>query len=181
MSIFASRYARALADVIVQFHLDTAAIDKQLQSFLAAWDESSQLREVFEDPSVPAVQKIAVLDKINAKLHLAPQVRNFVAVLIEHDRIAAIHEIVTEYRKELQTRLGIYQAEVTTARELNAADKALLLEQVGKLRELAGGQVDATFKLDPAILGGVVVRIGSTVYDGSVLGRVERLKETLKA
>jgi F-type H+-transporting ATPase subunit delta len=178
MSIFASRYARALADVIAQFHLDTAAVDKQLQSFLAAWDESSQLREVFEDPSVPAVQKIAVLDKINAKLHFAPQVRNFVAVLIEHDRIAAIHEIVTEYRKELQTRLGIYQAEVTTARELNAADKTSLLEQVGKL---AKGQVDATFKLDPAILGGVVVRIGSTVYDGSVLGRVERLKETLKA
>jgi F-type H+-transporting ATPase subunit delta len=85
---------------------------------------------------------------------------------------------VPEYYKELQTRLGIHQAEVTTARELNVADKTALLEQVGKL---AKGQVDATFKLDPAILGGVVVRIGSTVYDGSVLGRVERLKETLKS
>ena len=178
MSIFATRYARAFADVVAQFHLDTAAVHKQLDSFLAAWDESGQLREVYGDPSVPAVQKIAVLDALNAKLYLAPQVRNFIAVLIEHDRIASVHEVVAEYYKELQTRLGIHQAEVTTARELNAADKTALLEQVGKL---AKGQVDATFKLDPAILGGVVVRIGSTVYDGSVLGRVERLKETLKA
>jgi len=74
----------------------------------------------------------------------------------------------------LQRRLGVHQAEVTTARELSAEDKATLLAQVA---ELAQGRVDASFKLDPSILGGVVVRIGSKVYDGSVLGRVERLKE----
>jgi len=77
----------------------------------------------------------------------------------------------------LQSRLGVYQAEVVTARELNDADKSILL---GHVADLAKGQVNATFKLDPSILGGVVVRIGSTVYDGSVLGRVERLKEELE-
>ena len=73
-------------------------------------------------------------------------------------------------------RLGVHQAEVTTARELSAADKERLLVHVA---ELAKGPVEATFKLDATILGGVVVRIGSTVYDGSVLGRVERLREEL--
>jgi F-type H+-transporting ATPase subunit delta len=178
MSAFASRYARALADVVAQFHLEVADVQNQLNDFLGTWDESAQLRELFEDPSVPAVQKIAVLDKMKGRLGLAAQVRNFIAVLIEHGRIASVHEVVSEYHKELQSRLGIHQAEVTTARQLNSEDKAAVLAHVAKL---AQGQVEATFKLDASILGGVVVRIGSTVYDGSVLGRVERLKEELSS
>jgi F-type H+-transporting ATPase subunit delta len=178
MAAFASRYARAFADVVAQFHLGAPEVDKQLADFLASWDESPELREVFGDPSVPAEQKIAVLDAMKGKLKLAPQVRNFFAVLIEHGRIGSVHEVVTEYRKELQRRLGISQAEVITARKLNNEDKAALLEQV---KVLAKGQVEATFTQDASILGGVVVRIGSTVYDGSVLGRVERLKEVLES
>ena len=176
MAAFASRYARAFADVVAQFHLEPAEVEKQLHDFLGTWDGSDQLREVFEDPSVPAAQKVATLDKMKGQLRLSPQVRNLLAVLIEHDRIGAVHEVIAEYHKELQTRIGVFQAEVTTARKLNAEDKAALLEQVAKL---AKGQVEATFKLDESILGGVVVRIGSTVYDGSILGRVGRLKEEL--
>jgi F-type H+-transporting ATPase subunit delta len=178
MAAFVSRYARAFADVVAQFHLGAPEVEKQLKDFLATWDESAQLREVFGDPSVPVEQKIAVLDAMKTKLHLAAQVRNFIAVLIEHGRIGAVHEIVAEYQKELQQRLGIHQAEVITARKLNPEDKAKLLEHVA---ELAKGQIDATFTQDESILGGVVVRIGSTVYDGSVLGRIERLKEVLES
>jgi len=176
MAVFATRYARAFADVVAQFHVGASEVDKQLKDFLATWDESAQLREVFEDPSVPVPQKLAVLDKMKGQLKLAPQVRNFLAVLIEHDRIGSVHDVVAEYHKELQQRLGIHQAEITTARKLTSEDRAALLEHVGKL---AQGQVEASFKLDESILGGVIVRIGSTVYDGSVLGRVERLKEEL--
>ncbi len=178
MSAFVSRYSRAFADVVAQFHLGTAEVEQQLQAFVATWDNSTQLREVFEDPSVPSTQKLAVLDAMKAKLGLFPQVRNLLAVLTDHGRISSIHEVVADYHRELQERLGVHQAEVTTARELSAADKAALLTHV---TELAKGRVEASFKLDPAILGGVVVRIGSTVYDGSILGRVERLKETLLA
>jgi F-type H+-transporting ATPase subunit delta len=178
MAAFAARYARAFADVVAEFHLGATEVEKQLNDFVASWDGSPELREVFGDPSVPAVQKIAVLDAMKGKLQLAPQVRNLLAVLVEHGRIGAIHEVVAEYRKELQLRLGIHQAEVTTARKLDAAAKTALLEDIGKL---AKGRVEATFTLDPSILGGVVVRIGSTVYDGSVLGRVERLKEVLSS
>ena len=181
MAIFAVRYAKAFADVVAEFHLGAPAVDQQLQSFLDAWDESAPLREVFGDPSVPVAQKVAVVDAMQSKLHLAPQVRNLLAVLIQHDRITAVHEVVAEYRRELQARLGIHHAEITTARPLNAHDKAALLEQIGSLTQSAAGQVEATFTQDPSILGGVVVRIGSTVYDGSVLGRVERLREALSA
>ena len=176
MALFVSRYAKAFADVVAEFNLGAADVDKQLKDFLATWDDSAELREVFEDPSVPADQKIAVLDKMKGHLHLAPQVRNLLAVLIHNDRIGAVHEVVAEYHKELQLRLGIHQAEITTARKLSADDKETLLKHVS---ELAKGQVEATFKQDESILGGVFVRIGSTVYDGSMLGRVERLKEEL--
>jgi len=176
MSAFASRYARAFADVSASAHLDPAATDRQLSDFLATWDGSRQLREVFEDPSIPAPQKVAILDKMNAKLGLQRELRKLIAVLINHDRIAHIHEVAEAYRREMQERLGIRQAEIVTARELNEQERRSLIEGAARL---AGAQVQATFKLDKNILGGTVIRIGSTVYDGSVRGRLERLREAL--
>jgi len=178
MSILASRYARAFADVITAAHLDTKAIDQQLSDFLGTWDGSTDLRETFENPSIAAVLKISILDKLNAKMGLQKEVRNLIAVLIHNDRIAHVKEVVEAYRIELEERQGIRQAEITTARELGDEEKSTLLAGVGKL---AGAKIQPTFKLDKNILGGTVVRIGSTVYDGSVRGRLERLKEVLVA
>jgi F-type H+-transporting ATPase subunit delta len=115
---------------------------------------------------------------MNAKLGLQKELRNLLAVLINNDRIGQVHEVAAAYRKELQQRLGIRQAEVVTARELNNQDRDALVVEIGKL---AGSRIEASFKLDASILGGTVVRIGSTVYDGSVRGRLERLKESLIA
>src|SRR4051794_39709313 len=176
MAAFASRYARAFADVVASAHLDAAAIDRQLNDFLATWDGSKELRDVFENPAIPAPQKVAILDSMNQKLALARELRNLIAVLINNDRIAHIHEIADAYRAEMQARLGIRQAEIVTARELNDEERRSLIEGTAKL---AGAEVQATFKLDKNILGGTVVRIGSTVYDGSIRGRLERLREAL--
>lgn len=178
MSLFASRYARAFADVVVAAHLDTAAIEEQLDAFLGTWDDSAELRAVFENPAISATQKIAILDKMNAKLGMQKELRNLIAVMIHNDRIAHVKEVATAYRVELEARKGIREAEIITARELGDSEKATLLAGVAKL---AGASIQPTFKLDKAILGGTVVRIGSTVYDGSVRGRLERLKETLIA
>lgn len=175
---FASRYARAFADVVASARLDAAALDRQFQDFLATWDGSSELREVFMNPAVPAVQKVAVLDKLNAKMGVQKELRNLIAVLINNDRIGEVHEVATAWRAEMQERLGIRQAEIVTARELSPAERDELVAGVGKL---AGARIEPKFKLDPAIIGGTVVRIGSTVWDGSVRGRLERLKEALIA
>jgi F-type H+-transporting ATPase subunit delta len=178
MPAFVSHYARAFADVVASYKLDTEAVDLQLGDFLATWDGSPQLREVFENPAIPALQKVAIVDKMNAKLGMVKQLRNLIAVLINNDRISHVHEVVTAYRAELQARQGIRQAEIVTARELSEPERASLLVGVG---QLAGAKVEASFKLDKTILGGTVVRIGSMVYDGSVRGRLERLKEALTA
>lgn len=178
MAAFVSRYAQAFLDVVTDAKLDAAAIDGQLTDFLATWNGSRELREYFVNPAVPALQKVAFLDTLNKLLKLSKELRNLLAVLIDNDRIGQVDEVAIAYRKLLQQQLGIRQAEIVTARELTAAEREALMVEVGKL---AGAKVDATFKLNATILGGTVVRIGSTVYDGSVRGRLDRLKEALTA
>ena len=178
MAAFVSRYARAFLDVVTSARLDTAAIDKQLADFEATWDGSPELQTFFENPAAAAVQKVAILDKLNAKLGLQRELRNLLAVLINNDRIGHVHEVAAAYRAELRERLGIREAEIVTARELGDDERNTLIAGVGKL---AGARIEAIFKLDRSILGGAVVRIGSTIYDGSVRGRLERLREVLVA
>jgi F-type H+-transporting ATPase subunit delta len=113
---------------------------------------------------------------LNRKLGLQKELRNLLAVLISNDRIAAVNEVAAVYRRLLQEQLGIRQAEIVTARELGVAERSALVAEIGRL---AGARVEASFKLDAAILGGAVVRIGSTVYDGSVRGRLDRLKAVI--
>jgi F-type H+-transporting ATPase subunit delta len=178
MAAFVSRYATAFADVVTAAKLDTAAIDAQLTDFIATWQGSPELREFFENPAIPAVQKVDVLDKLNVKLKLQKELRNLIAVLISNDRIAQVSEVAQAYRRLLQEQLGIRPAEITTARELDTNEQVALISEIVKL---AGSRIEASFTLDKSILGGTVVRIGSTVYDGSVRGRLERLKEALIA
>jgi F-type H+-transporting ATPase subunit delta len=178
MAAFAVRYASAFLDVATAAKLDTAAIEAQLTDFLATWDTSAELRTFFSNPAIPAIQKVGILDKLNAKLGLQKELRNLLAVLIDHNRIGAVHEVADAYRRLLQERKGIRRAEIVTARELGKAEREALVAEIAKL---AGSLIAASFTLDASILGGTVVRIGSTVYDGSVRGRLDRLKEALTA
>ena len=178
MPAFVARYAEAFTDVVTDAKLDTAAIDRQFSDFLATWEGSSELRTFFVNPAVPAPQKIAILDKLNARLGMQKELRNLVAVLTQNDRIGHVVEVAAAYRRILQRQLGIRPAEIVTARELSAGERSSL---VAELVKVAGAKIDPSFKLDSSILGGAVVRIGSTVYDGSVRGRLNRLKEALTA
>ena len=178
MPAFVARYAEAFADVVTDAKLNTVAIDHQFSDFLATWEGSAELRTLFVNPAIPAPQKIAILDKLNAKLGMQKELRNLLAVLTQNDRIGHVVEVAAAYRSILQQQLGIRPAEIVTARELSGDERSAL---VAELVKLAGAKIDPSFKLDSSILGGAVVRIGSTVYDGSVRGRLDRLKEALTA
>ena len=178
MSIFASRYARAFADAVEDTKLDAAEVDRQLDDFAFAWNESHELRQLFEDPVFPSQQKVVILDDLNQKIGLSPLVRNFLAVLISHDRIDAFSEVVSEYHREMDRRQGIHEVDIVSARPLGEDERKELEAQVG---QLAGGRIKATYREDKTLLGGAIVTIGSTVYDGSVRGRLDRLKEELIA
>jgi F-type H+-transporting ATPase subunit delta len=176
MASFASRYAQAFADVLFEAHLNAKDALGQLADFGAAWHESRELREFFLDPSFPVEQKVTVLDKLNAKLGMAHQTRNFIAVLIRNDRIGGFDEVVDDLRREINRRLGISEAKVISARRLDDQERRDLEKQIAGL---TGGQVEAQFAEDSSLIGGAIVQVGSTVYDGSVRGRLDRLRQEL--
>lgn len=178
MADFAIRYARALADVVLSDRVNSDQVNTQLNDFLATLDESADLRQALFNPAVAVDVRVRVVDALTPRLKLGREVRNFLAVLLRHDRISAIQEIVAEYRAEMDRRQGVSEVEVTSARRLDDDERHQMEQQVSRL---AGMRVRALFREDNTLIGGAVVRIGSTIYDGSVRGRLARMKQELVA
>ena len=176
MSVLSLRYAHAFASVAASSHLDTTAAQQQLNDFSGTFAGSRELREVLMDPSIANEQKLKVLDAIAGRIGMFPQVRNFLAVVMEHQRLAELDEVLTEYHAIADEQSNLTEADITSARPLNDQDRAELEAQVAKL---AGGRVRATYHQDATLLGGAVVRIGSTVYDGSIRAQLQQLKQKL--
>ncbi|HYY68335.1 MAG TPA: ATP synthase F1 subunit delta [Terriglobales bacterium] len=177
MSVF-SRYARAFADVVIENRLDLRQVEEQLGAVVSIVEAAPMLRAVWENPSIEARQKLAVLDQIIARIGASRMLRNFIAVLIDHRRVAALPEIARQFELELNERLGLADAEVTSARELSDPEKRALETRVA---EVTGKKVRARYKTDSKVLGGAVVQVGSTIYDGSIRGQLEKLKEALSS
>jgi F-type H+-transporting ATPase subunit delta len=172
----ANTYARALADVVFELHLDPAKTLLETQSFAELVAGSEELRKVWETPSISAGQKKAVLDAITAREGTSRPVRNFVAVLIDHQRIPFLGLIIEQFEKELNSRLGFIEVDITSARDLDAPERSALESQV---ENLTSRKVKATYTRDESLLGGAIVRVGSTIYDGSVKGSLERIKAAI--
>ena len=176
MASVASTYSRAFADVILGAHLDVNRALSDLRAIAALLAESSDLRRVWENPAIPADQKRRVLDVIAERDGISKQARNLVAVLIDHRRIHFLDPVITQLEKELDARLGFAEAEIITVRELVDTEKREFETQVGKL---TGKKVRAHYAQDASLLGGAVVRVGSTIYDGSVKGQLEKIREQI--
>jgi F-type H+-transporting ATPase subunit delta len=178
MASVTSTYARALADVVFDQHLDPGKTLAEAQSLAQLVASSQQLREVWEAPSIPAEQKRSLLDAIVAREGISGSVRNFVAVLMDHRRIKFLDPIVKEFEQELNRRLGFIEAQIVSARELGQSERTALEAQVEKL---TGHKVRARYAQDGSILGGAIIRVGSTIYDGSVKGQLERIREAISS
>jgi len=176
MASVTSTYARAFADAVFDARQDSKKALQEAQAVSALVAESKELRQVWETPSIPPEQKRAVLDAIVAREGISRMVRNFVAVLIDHRRTNFLAAIVKQFELELDRRMGFAEAEITSARELSEPERHTLEDRIEKL---TGKKVRAHYLRDPALLGGAVVKVGSTVYDGSVSGQLERIREAL--
>jgi F-type H+-transporting ATPase subunit delta len=162
--------------VAASSHLDTTAAQQQLDDFSKTLAGSRELREVLMNPSIANEQKLKVLDAIAGRIGMFPQVRNFLTVIMHHQRLAELDEILAEYHAVADEQSHVAEAEITSAHPLNDQDRRELETHVTKL---AGGPVRATYHQDASLLGGAVVRIGSTVYDGSIRAQLQQLKQRL--
>jgi len=176
MASVINTYARAFADVVMTNRLDAARTLAETQQIGGLVRDNKELREVWENPSIPAAQKRAVLDGIVQRGGMSRPVRNFFAVLIDKGRMRWLSEIIARFAQELNQRLGFAEAEVITARELAASERTAL---EADLARVTGKKIRARYEQDGSILGGAIARIGSTVYDGSVKGQLERIRQQL--
>ena len=176
MATVANTYARAFADVVMANRLDAARTLEEAQQMAGLVRENKALREVWENPSIPAEQKRAVLDGIVQRAGMTRPVRNLVAVVIDKGRMRFLGDIVAQFAEELNRRLGFADAEITTARSLSSGEMRAL---EAELARVTGKRIRARYQQDRRILGGAIARVGSTVYDGSVKGQLERIRQQL--
>ncbi|HEY1464840.1 MAG TPA: ATP synthase F1 subunit delta [Terriglobales bacterium] len=176
MASVTTTYAKAFVDVVFGRRLDAGRAARELYSLSQLVAGNKQLREVWEAPSIPPKQKRGLLDAIVAKEGVSQEVRNFIAVLMDHKRMSFLPAIVKEFELEMDRRLGFAEAEIFSARELGEFERKAIESQVEKL---SGKKVRARYTRDESLRGGAVIKIGSTIYDGSVKGRLERLREQL--
>jgi len=176
MASVTTTYARALADAVLDQRQDALKLLAEAKSLSELVASSKELREVWDTPSIPAEQKRDVLDAIAARDGLSPLVRNFMAVLIDHGRTRFLAQIVKQFEKEIYARLGFAEADITSAHDLNEDHKRELENQIGLV---TGKKIRTRYSRDASLLGGAVVKVGSTIYDGSISGRLERMRQAL--
>lgn len=171
----ARRYASALADVAIE-----KGEAHEVQAELAAWEkmisENSALLEAFSNPTVAYEQKGKVLNELIARTKVRPTTANFLRTLLRNQRLAELPQVNATLAQSLDQRAGLVSAEITSARPVSEETKALLAEKLGLL---TGKKARLTFDTDEGLLGGIVTRIGSTIYDGSVRNQLQRLREEL--
>jgi F-type H+-transporting ATPase subunit delta len=175
----ASRYARALVDVVLApaSQLDPDRVREDLRSFELALAESTELANALESPAVTRSRKRAVIARLGQSLGISRVANNFLFVLIDHRRMAELSGIIAAFEKLVDERLGILQVEVTSAQQLKQPQQDDLVQQ---LVAMTGKKIVLDLRTDPDLLGGLVVRLGSTVYDGSVQGQLEALGRELQ-
>jgi F-type H+-transporting ATPase subunit delta len=177
-SAVANRYARALVDIVMASGSPLKPEDAlaQLRGVEGLLQESPELRTALLTPAIQTSRKRAVMADLLARIGGSPLIRNFIYVVINHRRIGIIDDIREAFELQIDERLGFVRAEVSSAAPLDAPRSASLESELSKL---TGKRMRLRFDVDPELLGGVVARIGSTVYDGSVRGELRQLGRKL--
>jgi len=172
----ARRYAVALTDIVLQD--GTAA---KTQEELSAWESmmetNPELEQVFGNPTVPYDQKQNLLQALVTRAQVRPTIANFLKVLLQNNRLTELPAINRRFAVELDKRSHVVSAQVTTARPMADDTREALRHQIA---EMVGQQVRLEFAVDENLIGGIVTRIGSTVFDGSVRNQLEEIREQLK-
>jgi F-type H+-transporting ATPase subunit delta len=172
----ALRYARALLDVAVKEKAALEPIADDLASFLDLFTQNPALEKVMLNPAVPVPRKRAAMVELTDRAHPSPILSKLLVLLAERDRLVLLPDLLSAYRERLLDHQQVVRAEVTTAAPIGPA-RAQAIERA--LAHVTGRTVRLGTRTDPSIIGGVVARIGDTIYDGSVTTQLEKMKKTL--
>jgi len=138
--------------------------------------DNRSLLEAFSNPTVAYEQKGKVLNELIARTRVRPTTANFLRIMLKNQRLPELPQVNAKLAQVLDERAGVISAQVVSARGVSDANKALLEE---RLAQITGKRTRLSFEIDESLLGGIVTRIGSTIYDGSVRNQLKRLREEL--
>lgn len=173
----AAQYAKALFSVAVSDG-DPRLVGDELKGFAALVVEHPELKRTLTSAAIPTQNKRGVVGELVKRSAVSPLLREFLAIVARNDHFTTLGEIVEAYDKRLLQHLQVVSADVATAVPLSSAHQTALAKS---LADLTGRQVQISHEVDPSLIGGVVARVGSTVYDGSVARQLERLRAELRA
>jgi F-type H+-transporting ATPase subunit delta len=171
----ARRYANALADVVTKT-TETDSVRNELKTWETMISANTDLQTALSNPAISQVNKEKVLENLIEKTKPTKTTANFLRILLRNNRLTEIGEINEKFSSVLEERSGAVSAQITSARSLSEAEKA---EMQMNLSKLTGKNVSLNFETDETLIGGVVTRIGSTVYDGSVKTQLAELKHQM--
>jgi F-type H+-transporting ATPase subunit delta len=172
----ALRYARALLEVGIKEQADLEGLERDLAAFAGLLSDHPTLAKVLLNPAVPVPRKRGAVVELTTRMQPAPMVGKLLVLLAERDRLVLLPDLLASYRDRLLAHRNVVRAELTTATPLDSARAAAIEQQLARA---TGRTITLQTRTDPAIIGGVVARIGSTVYDGSVTRQLARMKERL--
>lgn len=172
----ANRYARALFDVATKEQQDLDAIDRELGEFIDLMKAQPLFEKVLLNPAVPAPRKRAAVAAVIGGAKLWPVVAKLLVLLAERDRLVLLPDLLAAYRQRVRDMRKIVRAEVVTAEPLSP-ERAQAVAR--GLEQMSGRNVQMDLRVDPSIIGGVVARIGSTVYDASIATQLQKMKQRL--
>jgi len=185
ISVVAARYAKALADVVTagvhassMAQADPAEITAELRQVDEMIEASSELKNALASPAVAPSKKRAVIGRLIEPLQVSAQVRNFLFVVIDHRRVQQLKAIIEAFEDLADERMGFVRADVSSAQALPEEQRVALEVQLSRL---AGKKTRLRYTTDAALVAGVVAKVGSTVYDGSVRGQLDRLRVKLES
>jgi len=170
------KYAEALADVAAETGLSLETALKQLRSFVDTYLENEELRTVLQVPAYPLSVKQGIVRELSGALKLDKIVLNFLLVLLEKGRIEQIEEVFAAYQSVLDDKAGVVSVEVESAFELSAEDRKRIAEA---MKKVTGKDVKLSYSVDEELIGGLRLKAGSTVYDGSILSSLEQLRNRM--
>jgi F-type H+-transporting ATPase subunit delta len=171
----ARRYAEALADVATE-RKQVDQVRQELKQFVELYRTSPELSAFIPNSGISQSDKLKVVNAIIARTRPSEATSNLLRLLLKHYRLESISVVYQEFQKEINRRMGIVPAEITTAGPVSAGDQEIM---VRRLQAVTGKQVQANFTVDPALIGGAITRIGSVVYDGSIRTQLETIKQRM--
>ncbi len=174
----ASRYARALADIVFSPGAPLAPQQalEEIKSFEALIASSPEFKTILLSPAASAAKKRNLINRFSAQLSISKTVTHFLCVVIDHRRISMLGEIRQTFEAQIDERTGVVSAQISSARPLEEGEQ-LAIE--GALARMTGKQIRSQYAVDPDLIGGITARVGSRMFDGSVRGQLAMMRRKL--